>query len=551
MRRTPLANALHRALAIAELCETRRISTPDGVALARDIERSAAGRGRTRREWLKLVGQAGAAGAVASVVTPAGRLFAATRGVSPNVGIVGAGLAGLACADALVDAGIVPALYEAGSRTGGRMFSLRGFFPGQVAERGGELIDNPHKTLLGYARRFGLEVEDVVKKAGDTTYFFGGQHVPEDVIVEEFREFVHIMRADLRRISNDPTALSHSPVDVALDNTSLADYLDGSNGAGTAAGPIAKAAISAAYQAEYGLETDEQSCLNFLQFIHADRRSKFTPFGVSSDERYHIADGNDRIAQGLTAALPGAEPVKFAWTLTAARKTGAGAIELTFDTPGGVQTRTHDVVVLAIPFSVLRGVDLHANLGIPAGQQSAIDNLGYGTNAKMMVGFNGRPWTAFGSSGTSYSDLEDHQLTWETNRIRASATRAVLTDFASGDRGASLNPAPGALQAQAEAFLADLNIVYPGAAAVASRRPDNSIVAHLEHWPSNPLSLGSYTCYRPGQFTSIAGLEGLAVGNLHFAGEHCNSFYDWQGFMEGAALSGLDVAAAILLAVRK
>ena len=52
-------------------------------------------------------------------------------------------------------------------------------------------------------------------------------------------------------------------------------------------------AIEEAYVAEYGREIDEQSCLNFLLFIHADRRSKFTPFGVFSDERYHIVEGND------------------------------------------------------------------------------------------------------------------------------------------------------------------------------------------------------------------------------------------------------------------
>jgi monoamine oxidase len=86
---------------------------------------------------------------------------------------------------------------------------------------------------------------------------------------------------------------------------------------------------------------------------------------------------------------------------------------------------------------------------------------------------------------------------------------------------------------------------------VASRRPNGSLVAHLEHWPSNPLTRGSYTCYLPGQFTTIAGLEGLPAGNLYFAGEHANSFYDWQGFMEGAALSGLEVAAAILRAAKR
>jgi monoamine oxidase len=91
--------------------------------------------------------------------------------------------------------------------------------------------------------------------------------------------------------------------------------------------------------------------------------------------------------------------------------------------------------------------------------------------------------------------------------------------------------------------------VFPGARAAASFA-GGDYRAHLEHWPSNPLSLGSYTCYQPGQFTTIAGLEGQPAGNLLFAGEHANSFYVWQGFMEGAALSGLDAADAILRAAK-
>ena len=546
MRRSAIADSVHRALRIARFCESRRLSTTDGVALARELEDATSAGGRTRREWLKLVGGAGIAGAVASIATPVERLRAAgPGGAAPNVGIVGAGLAGLACADALAERGVIATMYDANVRTGGRCWTLRGFFPGQVAERGGEFIDTPHKTMLRYAKRFGLALEDVTKKAGETFYYFDGQLVPETTVVDEFRAFVPVMHADLRRLSNEVTALSHTPDDVDVDQTSLAAYLDGNNTLGAAAGPIAKAAITSAYLGEYGLETDEQSCLNLLMFIHADRRSKFTPFGVSSDERYHLVDGNDRIVEGLTSALP--RPVELAMRLVAARRTAAGAIELTFDGPAGTVVRSHDAVVLAIPFTVLRTVALDASLGVPAAQRLAINQLGYGANAKLLVGFDGRPWIAQGSSGTAYSDLVNHQLTWETNRVRASATRGVLTDYASGDRGMSLGP----VQPAAEAFLIDLDRIYPDAAAVASRRGDGSVVAHLEHWFSNPLALGSYTCYRRGQFTSLAGLEGIAAGNLYFAGEHANSFYDWQGFMEGAALSGLDVAAAILRAVRK
>jgi monoamine oxidase len=45
------------------------------------------------------------------------------------------------------------------------------------------------------------------------------------------------------------------------------------------AGPNIFKAIDVSYTIEYGNEIEEQSCLNFLFFIHADRRSRFTPFG--------------------------------------------------------------------------------------------------------------------------------------------------------------------------------------------------------------------------------------------------------------------------------
>jgi monoamine oxidase len=144
--------------------------------------------------------------------------------------------------------------------------------------------------------------------------------------------------------------------------------------------------------------------------------------------------------------------------------------------------------------------------------------------------------------------LAHHQLTWETNPAAASSARAVLTDYASGMRGASLDP--GNPQKEAALFLADLEQIFPGASASASRIPGGEFLVHLEHWPSNPLTRGSYTCYLPGQFTGIAGSEGTPVGNLFFAGEHANSFYDWQGFMEGAALSGVDAARAIVRSSR-
>ena len=112
------------------------------------------------------------------------------------------------------------ALYDAANRTGGRCFSLRGFFPGQVAERGGEFIDNLHKTMLGYASRFDLALEDVNEGSLATCPISStASSGPRRSSSIEFREFVAVMRADLRRLSREVTAAAHTAADEHLDRT--------------------------------------------------------------------------------------------------------------------------------------------------------------------------------------------------------------------------------------------------------------------------------------------------------------------------------------------
>lgn len=531
MARTPLFRDVMHTLRLASWLEQKRLTTAEG------LERIAL----SRRRFL-------GAAAAASAVVACGegsdelgttRLAAKKKGAAIDVGIVGAGFAGLCCADELRRWGIAATLHEASDRVGGRCWSLPGVFPGQVAERGGELIDNLHKTLLGYANEFGLVKEDYNKQPGEIFYRFGGQAHPESTVVDEYRAFVAAMRKDLN-VLGAPNADGWTEADRALDLTTLRQYLETRG-----AGPVIRGALDVAYTIEYGLDTDQQSALNLLLFIHADKRSRFQPFGVFSDERYHIVGGNQAIAEGIRQRLTG--PLHLGRRLVRVRRQADGRVELTFKQGNTTLTAVHDEVVLTLPFSVLRTVDLDASLGLPTWKRAAIEQLRYGTNAKLLIGFNGRPWRTLGSNGTAYSDLPNLQNTWETNPTGATTTRAVLTDYTGGAHGASLNPAKA--QNAAEDFVADLNQIYPGAAAQATRDAKGKLLVHLEQWSTNPNSLGSYTCNHPGYFTTIADNEGKPVGNLHFAGEHTSSFYEWQGFMEGAALSGIRAAGEVLGAI--
>jgi monoamine oxidase len=212
MSRSPSFRNLARAIRIARYCEENNISTSEGLQHAAALEEScAAARRASRRDFLAYMGKLVVVGGIGPVAWPLRHVLAGhPPGPAVRVAIIGAGLAGLACGDELNNNGIHATLYDASNRVGGRCFSLAGFFPGQVAERGGEFIDNLHKTLLGYAKRFNLAVEDVEKEPpGEVFYFFNAQHFPESAVVDEFRHLVAAMRDDLRTVGQ-LTADSHT-----------------------------------------------------------------------------------------------------------------------------------------------------------------------------------------------------------------------------------------------------------------------------------------------------------------------------------------------------
>lgn len=554
MAHAPLLDSLRRVAAAARFCDDRGLSTRDGIAqLEERRERQALA--LSRRGFLRAAGGAAvAASGLLSRRARAGQLQSNAR-----IAIVGGGLAGLVCADQLAALGVVATIYEANSRVGGRVHSTR-IFPGQTAELGGELIDNLHKTVLAYANELNLVKEDLGKAPGEKHFFFGDQLYSEAQVVDEYRQLTPRIRADLQSCSNAPTASSHTASDVALDNLDLATWLH----TRAADLPLIRGVLAQAYTAEYGLEPSELSCLNMLFYLHADNSSKFREFGVFSDERYHLVGGNDALTDGLRDRLPG--PVHTGAELVALSRDASGVFRLYFR--GAAAPELADALVLTLPFSALRRVTLDASVGLSPEKLFAIQTLGYGANAKTMIGFQGRPWAELGGSGLVYADLPNLQTTWETNYSRAGAT-SILTDYAGGARGRALQAPPpplgtsssclnchgGAggfmdiqpfvLDDQVDAFLTDLDRVYPGAKARATRVDGHFLIAR-GHWLPQRYARGSYTAYLPGQFTTIAGLEGQSAGPLKFAGEHADSFYEWQGFMEGACRSGVAAAAELV-----
>src|SRR6476620_8647098 len=171
MARTPLFALLQRAARIARNAAT--VDMPLDEFHGRGIELRV---DATRRRLL----QGAAAGLALSACAPV-----AHKPRTADVVIVGAGIAGLSAAWRLREAGISSRIYEAQSRVGGRMLSLRNHFPnGQVIELGGELIDTGHVRIRKLAQQMGLELDDLLKEETDAdTWWFDGRRIDEAEIV--------------------------------------------------------------------------------------------------------------------------------------------------------------------------------------------------------------------------------------------------------------------------------------------------------------------------------------------------------------------------------
>ena len=262
MSRSRAFRDLIRALRVAQFCEAGKIPTSEGLerAAARLDARQA--HRPSRRDFLARAG-AGALAGGASLLTPFTRqAFAAPRPPAVDVAIVGAGLAGLACADTLRARGIAATVYEARERVGGRVFSMGGAFPapvafpGQVLERGGELIDTTHLTMKSYAREFGIGLEEMAKEwlPGESRFHLRGQLVPEAAVVDEWRALVGRLRPDLALLSNYVDAFTFTEFDRDIDETSLAEYLSMRG-----ASPLITAALDVAFTTEYGVESPSRA----------------------------------------------------------------------------------------------------------------------------------------------------------------------------------------------------------------------------------------------------------------------------------------------------
>lgn len=462
-----------------------------------------------------------------------------------DLAILGGGMAGLNCANYLLQSNINYKIFEANKRVGGRILTHYndalglGIFP----EFGGDFIDTNHEDMLNLAKEFNLELLDLVaeqqsKKLEKDVYFFEGQKRSEAAIIKEFKKIAN-------KLAKDKISLGENydtPEAIKLDNTALATYIYSL--------PCAnwlKELLVAAFIAEYGLDCEEQSTINMLDMIDTDTSEGFKVFG-ESDERYRIKGGNSKIIEGLEKKI-GSEKIMKNYEVESIIENEDSTYTINFKNQEKVVAKA---IVCTIPFTILRTINLKLK-NMSAEKRKCIDELGYGMNTKVLLGYNGTPWTAAPNNAMGYLFHKDIVNGWDSSYNKTEGnTNGAFVGYFGGKYSMMLNEksfknaiAPPwhvwkteLPKETVQGFVNELDKVFKGS-------KEKFLDKHVFiNWIDFPYSKGSYTCFKVGQWTSIAGLEMQPVDNFFFAGEHCSE--DFQGFMNGAAETGRRVASIVV-----
>jgi monoamine oxidase len=540
---------MHRAMAASRYARATgcSIDEADGIV------------GQTsRRRFLQGAGVTMTAAAVPTAVRAGDvRDQSARSAAAPSIVIVGAGMAGLGCAYRLwTRYRIAAQVFEYDTIPGGRIRTLRGYFgDGQLVEEHAEFINPEHTETLALAKSFGCTLDDTDKyppgsRPDVETLRFFGRPWSQAKLNADWHEWGWKLFHD--------AAFDKAPWPVLYDNytqgalefdrMSVPEWIEKYVPGGTKS-DFGALCVSAVLD-EFGGPPEETSALNLVFLLGQDDSTKNgsqphkTPALGGADEKWHVHGGNDQLIWGVIDRLP-TRTLNLGHKLVAISnaKSHKGYV-CTFEAGTSVHDVDADHVVLALPFTTLRQVDLKGvEDTISPLHMRAINEEPLGTNSKFFVQCSTRVWNdPDHSTGNAYCGGVV-QGAWDAT-VYQPGRQGVLAALPGGtlceDWGKRfglttyLGKPP---KRMLKAYLGEFERLFPGVDAAYNGR------SYFVWSPGDPHILGAYSYLKVGQFTSFNGIQPRSEGNLHFAGEQTS--VNFQGYIEGALRSGYRCAGEI------
>ncbi len=456
---------------------------------------------QSRREFLK---QAGAFALGAPFLIGRGaRLF------KPSCVIVGAGLAGLAAAYRLGAAGWNVTIIEARDRIGGRVLSYRlPENPSLVCELGAEWVGASHERIQGLCREFGIRLQDhrfkitllsdgAIKRPG-TWHYTPASEAAFEKLKHDFEKYGQKEKEQLDRY-DWWTVLEK--IGFSQDDLRLRDLFDSTDFGESIRGVSAYAAASEYFESSPENEMD-----------------------------FKMEGGNSRLVEELVARI-GRSAIRTGMPVEEIRQR-AGRVTLT----AKGETFTADACICTVPSRMLEAIRFDPPL--PSAQSAAAQQLQYARIIKTSVLYSERFWSdenfSMVSDRTAHYYFHATQNQRDTNAANGASQQGIITSYAIGEKADVL---------AAQSDKKKMDIVSNGLMAINEHASTLARGVAAYAWQRDRWTEGAYAVYRPGQWFGVRPVLAKPHGKVLFAGEH---LADWQGFMEGAVVTGEEAAGRLL-----
>lgn len=432
----------------------------------------------TRRQFTAGIGVL----ALAGCARPQGR---PSRG---QVVVVGAGMAGLAAARHLVDAGVDVTVLEARERIGGRMWTDTSL--GVPIDLGAAWIHGTKgNPLVGLADQAGAAT---VETDWDDIVVFDARGEVDAAAVDDAAQAWERAQHDVDRLTDDagPAASVQSALARVTD-------LDD---------PLMAWSVATDISAEYAADPDELSLKWFGSESQFDGPDLILP------------QGYDRLARHLAEGMT----IRRGTEVTRIADDGDG---VRLDTSRGVVTA--DRVIVTVPLGVLKAGTITFDPPLPAAKRAAIARLGFGVLDKVVLTFDEPFWPRS-------ADV--------LGLVGAQQPVPVVVNGLSFDAGAVLIGLRGGSAARRRETLSDQQSADELRAALRAPAPKGRLVTR---WAADPFARGSYSFLAVG--SSPDDQEALAEpasDRVLFAGEATQP--EHFATVHGAYLSGVREAQRIL-----
>jgi monoamine oxidase len=253
--------------------------------------------------------------------------------------------------------------------------------------------------------------------------------------------------------------------------------------------------------------------------------------GRSFEDMQEIAGGMDLLPRAFYESV---KPyVRFGAAVTAIEQSPE-SVTVHYRGPAGRSSVTGDYAICAIPFSVLRDIEI---LGTPFSRpkQKAIRELNYNASGKILFQVRHRFWEHEDGivGGTTVTDLPIRRICYPSFSDPNEERGTLLASYTWGQDALRW----GAMDAEdtIEQALEDVAQIHPSITSEFE-------VGAVQNWYDDPWARGAFALFEPEQQTRLQESIVAPEGRIHFAGEHTSLYHAW---IQGALESGIRAAREI------